>query len=650
MGKENISMVTAQSRPIFGILGDHQDEVEDKSPIPKEAGLDLPIPTDQSTVTIRTFDGTNEEEPELQRKPSVRQRMLSKVRGGLSVKSRSNLNIRSEPCPREGDLETSREQSKDMRTASLSSVDTCIDRLEKILRSSSLSKSCQLAYQIALALDVPGDKLSIYYTTRFAGAALPFRRDYLLYPFEDPNLQIVQDRLLAMQRTTSKTSTGTRADSRGVQRAFQKIISNFLNIATEHGSLSPRHAFFLSPESLESLQQNARPAEMIYHHISPWNDNLRIGPTEEPPELIFAKLQQHTFNRETIQPCTDLQNIIRFARMHDGFGQLQNLTVQLEERGDCEIKTTIGPLAHHLLGAGQLFSILAQVKVPRLAALQSARTEKCSGRDEQAWALRNSDHLIADLEEFLGETTTELFTAHVGYRHSLFPADSEICIRKTCRVRRSVAESDWSLPLSYIQGRPSQFMSQDCTDSTNLPLRFQHCQKTPDGNPNDRRPETTSPERVTIGNSGTGSETRNILSNSPMEEDEPSRRTPVETYMYKQDSLNTISTDTSQFGQNEDPHDLHSMKSMKSMRYSSESPNGSPIRTSPDKARKIWQHMRKASKSGRRNDRDSCESINSLGSNEVELCRIRRMALKNKRSLGTSTLWSLRQEIAGLQN
>ncbi|KAF2233134.1 hypothetical protein EV356DRAFT_503975 [Viridothelium virens] len=92
------------------------------------------------------------------------------------------------------------------------------------------------------------------------------------------------------------------------------------------------------------------------------------------------------------------------------------------------------------------------------------------------------------------------------------------------------------------------------------------------------------------------------------------------------------------------------MKSMKSMRYSSESPNGSPIRTSPDKARKIWQHMRKASKSGRRNDRDSCESINSLGSNEVELCRIRRMALKNKRSLGTSTLWSLRQEIAGLQN
>ncbi|KAL9089643.1 MAG: hypothetical protein Q9165_005675 [Trypethelium subeluteriae] len=716
-------------------------------------------------MTMQTFDGTNEE-PELQRKPSVRQRMLSKVRGGLSVRSKSTLNIRSEPCPGEEDRKTNREWSKDMRSVSLSSVDTCIDKLEKILRSSSLSKtgmnlksiaetspcpnqglhahpstalltsrrvtplhnvspqlslpespvlsahvatrsypecldlnseqevwvqldvqahcdvepaatlsrhksaidclviidnstsvaneclesSCQLAYQIALALDVPGDKLAIYYTTRFFVATLPFRRDLLLYPFKEPDLQIVQDRLAAMQRTTNKTSAGARGDSRDVQKAFQKITGNFVKNTTERGSLSPRHAFYLSPECPKFSQQNARAAEIIFHHVSPWNDIRRMCATEEPPERVAAKLQQYTFNIQTLQPCTDLQNTIRFARMHDGFGQLQNLTVQLEPRGACEIKTTFGPMAYNSLGAGQLLSIFAQVKVPRFAAAQSARGGKCLGRDEQTGTLRKSDHLIADLEEFLGETTTELFTAHVDYGHSLFPADSEICIRKTCRVRRSVAESDWSLPLSYSQARSSQFMSQDCTDSTNVLLQSQHCRKFPISNPNDWWPATTSPERTVVSDSETGSGTGNILSNLPTGEDRLRRHAPDGASMYKQDSLNTINTEASQKDQDEDRHESHSVKSMKSMRHSSESPNGSLIQTSPDKARKIWQHMRKASRSSRRNDRSSYESLNSIGSNEVELCRIRRMALKNKRSLGTSTLWSLRQEIAGPQD
>lgn len=151
-GKENIGTIFAERRHISGNSKERLSPLEDynsarlNSDKPTDGsftnGLN-PISCNSSSITIHAATGADGfDGQELQRKPSVRQRMLSKVRGGLSVRSKSNLNMRPEPCSESPNQEAGQgqEQEHKVRSTSSGSGDTSIEKLEKILRSASLSR------------------------------------------------------------------------------------------------------------------------------------------------------------------------------------------------------------------------------------------------------------------------------------------------------------------------------------------------------------------------------------------------------------------------------------------------------------------------------------------------------------------------------
>lgn len=443
-----------------------------------------------------------------------------------------------------------------------------------------VDRACDLAYQISIALDVPGDKVAIYSTNRFRVLPSPSLRDCIVHPLKAPELDTIRTRLLAVQKSASKSCDGTYRLPRDLKDVIHSITTDFLNSAPESGPRCPYHIFILSPKSLGDLQQGDYQATALYHHVSPWNDVLRPGGKRMSSEDIDIGLHHHASGLNHIHPWTDLHTLMQFARSHNAVGQLRNMTVQIESRSGCQIETRIGPMEAVLLESGQVLSILLQVRVPKVESTKNLGDERFAKGDVRANTFATSDYLIVDLEEFLGDTSTELFTVKVRYEHSLFPANSKICIRETCKLRRSLAGSQWSLP-------------------------------------------PTSRNAIT------------------REGDEPIIL-PKQNHTRKRQKVRTPERDAPQFCYSEHRPKLCSTESI---RLSSESPIDSQIQHSPDKARKIWQHMRKESSSWRGRNRSSGESLEALAMNDHEMYRIKNTAVRNKRSLGASTLRSLRQDI-----
>ena len=661
------------------------------------------IPNDQSSVSCPIiYAGEGSGGRELQRKSSVRKRMLSKVKSGLSVRSKSNINMRSDPCAKNADLETSQEQEQTGRSTSQSSADTSADKLEKILRLTylnpiaeslpsiaqeptascsfidesfcwvpagsqrpmppmlsahvnlrpytecidlatehviwagleiqarcntenalmiqqqrkslnfiiiidnsydfapddsrcrafahianrnsvsieCLSRACTLAYEITLDLDAPGDKIAVYSTSRFRVYPPPSPRNCVVHPLKAPDLDAIRHGLLVVQRSAQRTSGETPSDCVDVKKTIQEIVTGSLRSAADIDPHCPHHIVVLSPKSREDLQQNDYPATTVYHYISPWNDDLRIDNAGKCTDVLATELHQDTSNLAHMHPWTDLRVMMQLARLYNGLGQLRNVTVQVQPRSGCKIETKYGPVATSSLEAGQTLSMLMQLRVPRATPLDNSWHERKARYDGLANTIATSDDIIVDLQEFLGDVTTELFAVKVRYQHSLFPANNRISIRETCRVRRSVAASDWSLPIATS-------MSSITIRDNQVPLQN----------------ESHGHEKQTLG-----------IPNGNATENCHSKR--------RQKSC-----------------------SMDSVRLSSESPIDPQIGHSPDKARKIWQHMRKESRSGRGQDSSSCESLAMLASDDSELCHIKKTAIKNKRSLGASTLRGFRQDM-----
>ena len=504
--------------------------------------------------------------------------------------------------------------------------------------SDCLKRASNLAYTIARRLDVAGDKLAIYSTFRTGIGPLRPRRSRTLHPYRAPDLDTARARLVDMQKAANRKTNTRCKEVEAMTKAVSEITADTLEKAAQNGIVSPQHVFLLTPRPLEVLQQIRCTAKLVYHHVSPWNDFLRVDDTANPLELT-AKAQQSAFQSSYVHPWTDLQTMIRFARTFDRLGHLQNMSVHVEANNGCEIETAHGPMTSITLDAGQALSILVQAKVLPDTVSENSRSTSLAGDVTSTESSMTLNHIIADLEEFLGDTTTELFTVKVRYEHSLFPAGSEIHIQKTCTLRRSLAQSEWSLPRARTSGTYSPLLNSGCTENARSSPVLTHDKETARQNLDASLPGTRLSEHARAINNELAQNT--LIKGSPVEQGRSYGKTSNECPTPKESELGTLDADASR--KSYDEH--QELRSMDSKETLSESPNSSYIRNSPDKARKIWQHMRKESRSQRQINRSSCESLDLKESNESGLCRIKRMAVRNKRSIGASTLQSLRREI-----
>ncbi|TKA80736.1 hypothetical protein B0A49_01153 [Cryomyces minteri] len=309
-----------------------------------------------------------------------------------------------------------------------------------------------------------------------------------------------------------------------------------------------------------------------------------------------------------------------------------------------------------------------------------------------------SSELFAELEEILGATMTDLLTVQVCYRSSLLPQNSKVTVEDTCRINRSNSSSAWSLSPAFeddlsdgrrpgihnssayfltTQHEPQQALKalEDTFDAakskprhpampasslflgdaayldlleSELEWRVKMAQM--------RKLPRKADERVlSVGVESSpclgrfSFENRGSLILDALKALTPDRLTP--------DSPATvIHTSASSSNSNESfkkaaPQPSTSSSSSSTSVSAPPPPPPPPLRTaahdsSPDAARKIWQHMRQSSRSKRRQAQGSTDSLSKLEADD-QLREIRRTALLNKRSVGADTLRSFAVAGAG---
>ena len=417
-----------------------------------------------------------------------------------------------------------------------------------------------------------------------------------------------------------------------------KIIPNFNSTASNHAL--PIHTIFLPPNSLGSLRKGVPAAKLVYHHVHPWKNNPGAGNEGGHSKVIAKDYYPMDLKARFAYDWADIQTMIDSAHMHARFSQLRNISVQILPNPECEIRTMVGPMASAHLDAGQVLPILVQVRVPAEASATKTSTKNMLKDHEHIDPFAKSDQLMKNLEEFLGVTEMGLFTVQVRYEHSLFPANSEIFMRKECRVRRSVGGSDWSLPLALSANSFNVINSEACTERMSL---SSICKDYPYIASWDSDDEMAEERTVRVTRASVDDE----LEVSPDVTSIELAARRDQNHDSELGQCRVTKADSSSILGGEVGSDSEASKQelwcASSIRLSSESPNSTQIQSSPDRARKIWRYMRRESRSKRENQ-SSCDSLDRSGTDDGDLSHIKSTAIKNKRSLGASTLRSLRQE------
>ncbi|KAI9691962.1 MAG: hypothetical protein M1820_009670 [Bogoriella megaspora] len=247
---------------------------------------------------------------------------------------------------------------------------------------------------------------------------------------------------------------------------------------------------------------------------------------------------------------------------------------------------------------------------------------------------KSADSLIAELEAFLGATMTDLFSVEVRYRHPMLPASNKVWLQKTCSIRRTSAECDWSLPEAVFGDPRNNAFEESVRNPAHYSPRHDHLHRdvkieasethSPEKEHGARRPTLDCKAQLHHSTETCAATNRSFVPNS-----RPNSAS---------ESLERISAEDTYFTPNATPTRSETPSSFDRMRAQTADSN--------DKARKIWQSMRRESRSWSREDTRCHENL-SPQSLDARLKDIKRNAVRNKRSLGASTLRSMMNEFDG---
>ncbi|EON68568.1 hypothetical protein W97_07826 [Coniosporium apollinis CBS 100218] len=331
-----------------------------------------------------------------------------------------------------------------------------------------------------------------------------------------------------------------------------------------------------------------------------------------------------------------LKALIAFARCNTDPGRITDVDIEIIPSDNCVLMSTIGLYSCPALYAGQTMTLLVQASVQQGPdkTFQSGPSVDC---------ITTADEAFADLEMLLGETTTDLFTVKVRYNHSYFPENTGLVAVDTCRVRRPHALSAWkSLPCAKdaeqaqirtqeVHGRLVSVIASDESPSAAL-IALEGL--------SDRIGGTVAcPDFVDLVRIELKHRCRALGRPVPNHESEISstlRAPSPDLGRFSFENRGTLYLDL--------PY-RHSPK-----REATDSPatvihtrlTEDPAEEEPDdRARNIWRHMRKSSKSHHKLARSSTRSYEKLEAVDAHLVELRKRAVQNKRSVGADTLRSL---------
>ncbi|GAB1726755.1 hypothetical protein NU195Hw_g6360t1 [Hortaea werneckii] len=115
-------------------------------------------------------------------------------------------------------------------------------------------------------------------------------------------------------------------------------------------------------------------------------------------------------------------------------GSVTSLRLCFKPAPGCQILDIVGQKTAKDLKINQTCSLFVSVSVPKL--------NLTGANDSEA----DNSSLFEELESIVGTLDTDLLHVEARYRHSLLPHDNVVNVRHTAKLRRPKAESRWSLP------------------------------------------------------------------------------------------------------------------------------------------------------------------------------------------------------------
>ncbi|KAJ9667670.1 hypothetical protein H2201_002205 [Coniosporium apollinis] len=500
----------------------------------------------------------------------------------------------------------------------------------------SIENICNVVCSLAATLASPDDRIAVFCASCCHSVQDPhLANGCLLHALQAVNPRNIQDDLGSLQNTSSNTQSVRLSET----------IASAVGVLLESGhTLDPPlrrangHVIVLSPGLHDSVDSVPDLSPLTVHFVSTSvipSDFDRLRPLIKGWCMqIFASGFGSQADQSSQREA--LKALIACARYNADPGRITDIYVEIIPSDDCVLTSTIGPCTYPALHAGQTMTLLLQ------ASVQEVSNKKSQSRS-LAKSTTTVDEAFADLEMLLGEMTTDLFTVKVHYKHSHFPKNTELIAVDTCRVRRPNALSAWrSLPCSKDAERAQSRMHQvhrrlvsviasdESPSAALLAL---------EGLPDRISGTFACPEFMDLVRGELEHRCQALGCPIPNPEDEVSS------------TLRAPSPDLGRFSfEHRGTLYLDLPYRLSPKRASTDSPatvihtrlTEDPAEEEPDdRARNIWRHMRKSSKSHYRLAKSSTRSFEKLGSVDAQLMELRKRAVQNKRSVGADTLRSL---------
>ena len=98
----------------------------------------------------------------------------------------------------------------------------------------------------------------------------------------------------------------------------------------------------------------------------------------------------------------------------------------------CQLREVIGQKSLKDLATGQQCSLFVKLRVPKIRVRDSTIDP-------------DQDSLFTELESIIGTLKTEILHVEARYRHSMLPLDNVVTVRHVCKIKRPKSESRWSI-------------------------------------------------------------------------------------------------------------------------------------------------------------------------------------------------------------
>ncbi|KAF2480245.1 hypothetical protein BDY17DRAFT_34832 [Neohortaea acidophila] len=158
-------------------------------------------------------------------------------------------------------------------------------------------------------------------------------------------------------------------------------------------------------------------------------------------------------------------------------GQINTLRLCYRPLNGSRIRDTIGHKTKKNLSIGDTLSLFVKLHVPEVSARD---TDSPHTKTEDP--ATDHDSLFTELESIVGTLETEILHVEARYRHSLLPSNNTVTVRHVCRMNRPRTDCRWSMITlsdslivsSAAQMRLARYLSEEHGEGQALELMHEY--------------------------------------------------------------------------------------------------------------------------------------------------------------------------------